>query len=506
MGSFAEAVERWQKCQASGAAHARMSPDLSAAGHSPLALLLSPPIAALATARGASALAVVRVSGPGAVTLVASRFSTRTDGAAHPALAHAPGHSVWTGWILDASGQRVDQVVCTVFRAPRSATGEDTVEVTTHGGDAAPQAVLRVLVEAGARPAEAGEFTQRAFLNGKLDLAQAEAVADLIHATGRRGARAAVAQLQGRVSQAVGAVRERLVETAALVTLELDFSDEDVTFADRADLDARLAGAEALLVELVSSARLGALVRHGAVVVLAGRPNAGKSTLANALAGRERSIVSPLPGTTRDSVETDIEIDGLRVRLVDTAGLRDTDDAVEAEGTRRARAAAETADAVLYVFDAALGLDADEQPEVARLALPVLLVANKADALPPGASDLPLPPGEGWGEGKAHLVSARLAAAEPARLDALRGALVAALHADAAPEADAAAVNERQRAHLADALGSVRRARAAIAAGTESDLLALDLRDALRALGLVTGAVTADDVLGAVFSRFCIGK
>ena len=459
-----------------------------------------PPIVALATARGTAALAVVRVSGPGALALVASRFS----GAA---LADAPGHTAHTGWIVDAAGQRVDQVVATVFRAPRSATGEDTVEVTTHGGDAAPQAVVRVLVEAGARPAGPGEFTQRAFLNGKLDLAQAEAVADLIHATGQRGARAAVAQMQGRVSDAVAAVRERLVDVAALVTLELDFADEDVAFADRADLAARLAGADALLDELLSSARLGALVRDGATVVLAGRPNAGKSTLANALAGRERSIVSDTPGTTRDAVETDVDVGGLRVRLVDTAGLRATADAagadaVEAEGARRARGAFATADAVLYVADAARGLDAEELADLAALArpdLPVLLVANKADILggaPPHASLA----------GSLSL-SARDALARPEALGGLRAALLAALRADAAgPEADAASVNERHRGHLADAQHAVRRARTALGRRTDADLLALDLRDALRALGLVTGAVTADDVLAAVFSRFCIGK
>ena len=454
-----------------------------------------PPIVAVATARGAAALAIVRVSGEGAVALVGSRFS-------RPGLAEAPGHSVHTGWITDAAGRRVDQVVCTVFRAPRSATGEDTVEVTTHGGDAAPQAVLRVLVEAGARPARAGEFTERAFLNGKLDLAQAEAVADLIHATGTRGARAAVAQLQGRLGAAVAGVRERLVETAALVALELDFADEDVVFADRADLGRRLAEADALLVELLSSAHLGALLRHGATVVLAGRPNAGKSTLANALAGRERSIVSPTPGTTRDAVETDVEIDGLRVRLVDTAGLRETADAVEAEGTRRAHDALRTADAVLYLADAARGLDATERADLAALAvarpdLPVLTVASRADLLAGAAPHPSL--------ARALAVSGRDAADAPALLDPLRRALLAALRADAAgPDADAVAVSERHRGHLAEAQAAVRRARGAL--DRDADLLALDLRDALHALGLVVGAVTADDVLAAVFSRFCIGK
>ena len=457
------------------------------------------PIIAIATARGASALAVVRISGAGAVELVASRFS-------QPALADAAGHSVHTGWIVGADGERVDQVVVTVFRAPRSATGDDTAEVTTHGGDAAPLAVLRTLVGAGARPAAPGEFTQRAFLNGKLDLAQAEAVADLIHATGTRGARAAVAQMQGRIGAAVSDVREHLVDVAALLALELDCADEDVDFADRADLAARLDAADERLSELLSTARLGALLRDGARVVLAGRPNAGKSTLANALAGRERSIVSPAPGTTRDAVETDVEIDGLRVRLVDTAGLRETADPVEAEGTRRAREALEAADAVLYLSDAEAGLDPDERADLDALAasrpdLPVLRVASRADRV--GA---PHPSLAG-----ALAVSGRDATAEPALLDPLRTALLAALRAGDGAD-DAHAVNERHRACLADAQAAVRRAQTALARGVgpgspgDTDLLALDLRDALHALGLVVGAVTADDVLGAVFSRFCIGK
>ena len=455
----------------------------------------APPIAALATARGPSALAVIRVSGAGSIQLVAAQFS-------NTALAEAPGHTAHTGWIVDAAGARVDQVVATVFRAPRSATGEDTVEITTHGGDAAPAAVLRVLLAAGAWPAEAGAFTQRAFLNGKLDLAQAEAVADLIHATSARAARAAVQQLQGRIGEVVAEVRERLVETAALVALELDFADEDVEFADRADVARRLDATDALLEELLSSARLGALVRSGAVVVLAGRPNAGKSTLANALAGRERSIVSDIPGTTRDAVETDVAIGGLRMSLVDTAGLRETADRVEAEGTRRARAAVDSADALLYVADATRGLDAEEVSDLARLAaerpdLPVLRVASKADLLGDA------PPHETLAG--ALRVSARDATSDPGLLDPLRDALLVALDADAAnPDADAAAINERHRGHLAEAQAAVRRAQAALSG--DADLLALDLRDALHALGLVTGAVTADDVLAAVFSRFCIGK
>ena len=371
--------------------------DASLARHAPGA---APTIAALATARGTAALAVVRASGPEAVALVASRFSDA-------GLAEAAGRTVWVGWLRDGEGAPVDQVVCTVWRAPHSSTGEDVVEVTCHGGDAVAQAVLRVLYDAGARPAEAGEFTQRAFLNGKLDLAQAEAVADLISAESRLGHRAAVSALRGGVSEAVGSVRQSLVQTAALVELELDFGEEDVSFADRTHLAALLADADRQLAALVGTARLGALARDGVTVVLGGRPNAGKSTLLNALTGEDRAIVSPTPGTTRDAVTAEAELAGLRFRFVDTAGLRETADAVEAEGTRRARAAIDAADVLVYVVDATVGLDAEERAFLEGLAgrrpeLAVLVVENKADLLdrraPPTTSPLPL--GEGQPTGR----------------------------------------------------------------------------------------------------------
>ncbi|MDT7855845.1 tRNA uridine-5-carboxymethylaminomethyl(34) synthesis GTPase MnmE [Rubrivirga sp. S365] len=478
-------------------ARGRPAPDSDAPGGA------GAPIAALATARGTAALAVVRVGGAGAVDLVASRFS-------HPALATAAGRTVHVGWLSDGAGRPVDQVVCVVWRGPHSSTGEDVVEVVCHGGDAVAQAVLRTLYDAGARPAPAGEFTRRAFLNGKLDLAQAEAVADLVHAESRVGHRAAVAALRGRVSDAVAEVREALVETAALVELELDFAEEDVEFADRAALGALLDRADAVLGELLSTARLGALARDGVRVVLGGRPNAGKSTLLNALVGQDRAIVSPTPGTTRDAVEAEAELGGLRFRFVDTAGLRETADAVEAEGTRRARAAIDGADALLYVVDATVGLDAEERAfldglAARRPALPVLVVHNKADlyAAPPADAAPPqvTAGGAGWS------VSAREALAAPAALDGLRGALLDAVRAGlAGAEAGEVAVNERHRAHLDDARGAVRRARAALDGRGGADTLALDLRAALRELGLVTGAVTTENVLDAVFSRFCIGK
>ncbi len=461
-------------------------------------------IAALATARGQAALAVVRLSGPGALAVAQACFS-------NPALADAAGRTAHVGWVVDADGRRLDQAVALVFRAPQSATGEDTVEITTHGGEAAPQAVLRALYAAGARPAAPGEFTERAFLNGKLDLAQAEAVADLIHAQSRLGQRAALAGLEGHVGRAVDGVRAALVQTAALVELELDFADEDVEFASRDSLDALLVDADRLLGDLLSTARLGALARDGVRVVLGGRPNAGKSTLFNALVGSERAIVSATPGTTRDRVEADAEVGGLRVRFVDTAGLRATTDAladaigidpVEAEGARRAEAAMHGADALLYLADARTGPDAEERAFLHALAasrpdLPVLVVASRADLADTAAA----PP---WA---ALAVSGRDAVADPPLLDALLARLLAALRVDAVdPEASVVTVNERHRRHLADAQEAVWRARAGLAAGQGGDTLALDLRTALHALGLVTGAVTSEDVLSAVFSQFCIGK
>ena len=460
-----------------------------------------PTIAALATARGEAALAVVRVSGPEAVSIVASRFS-------NPGMAASPGRTAHVGWIVDEAGERLDQVVVTVFRAPASATGEDVAEITTHGGSAAPQLVLRAILDAGARLAEPGEFTQRAFLNGKLDLAQAEAIADLIHARSTSAARAATRGIEGRTGDALADIKDALLQTAALVELELDFSDEDVEFADRSHLAALLADADQRLAALLSTARLGALVRDGVTVVIGGRPNAGKSTLLNALVERDRAIVSEIPGTTRDRVEAEREIDGLLFRFVDTAGLRETEDAIEREGVRRSREAAEQADVLLYVADARTGPDVEEEAFLADLAarrpgLAVLRVANKADLVDDdGRQTTDDEPSPGW-----RSLSARAALTDPARLDGLRQSLVTAVRrGESEPESGVLVTNERHRQRLTDARDAVHRAQAHLASGTSGDLLALDLRAALDALGRITGAVTPDDVLGAIFSRFCIGK
>ncbi|GIV61032.1 tRNA uridine-5-carboxymethylaminomethyl(34) synthesis GTPase MnmE [Rhodocaloribacter litoris] len=456
-------------------------------------------IAALATARGRAALAVLRVSGPEAVSVVNACFRGKD-------LTAVPSHTAHVGYLLAPDGAEIDQVVVTVFRAPHSATGEDVVEVSCHGGDFAPQLILESLLAHGARMAAPGEFTQRAFLNGKLDLAQAEAVADLIHAGSTLAHRVSLAHLQGRYSAGLARLREELLELCAYVELELDFAEEDVEFADRERLLHLLDESEATLSGLLDSYRLGVLLRDGVTVVIGGRPNAGKSTLLNALVGRERAIVSDVPGTTRDEIEAEAEIRGLRFRFVDTAGLRQTADAIEAEGVRRARRSIEAGDVLVYVYDLTRGLDAEEAAFLreirhTRPALRVLVVGNKRDLVPGRIG-----PPEGL-DGTFLPLSARDATSDAAALAPLVDALVAAVGDDLS-RADASPVvmNQRHRAHLRRALDAVRAARRAFDAGASGDTLALDLRTALHELGAITGAVTTEDVLDQIFSRFCIGK
>lgn len=455
-------------------------------------------ITAIATARGEAALAILRVSGPEAIPVVERCFR----GADLSAVA---SHTAHVGFLTSGEGDDIDQVVVTVFRAPKSATGEDVVEISCHGGDLAPQLIQQSLLDHGARLAEPGEFTQRAFLNGKMDLAQAEAVADLIHASSTKAHRVSLSHLQGRYSERLDALREELLELAAFVELELDFSEEDVAFADRERLEALLHTSNTLLSELLASYRTGELIRDGVRVVIGGRPNAGKSTLLNALVGRDRAIVSPTPGTTRDAIEAEVEIEGLRYRFVDTAGLRDTSDAIEAEGVRRAEASIARSDVLLYVYDVTEGLDDAEQTFLQRLqmdhpTLPVVQVANKADLVEERPASQP--------NGCPIVV---ISAAEGQRNADAVAPVVSALQeavAEGLEDTDASHVvmNQRHRQHLASALEAVQRAQQALAQGAAGDMLALDLRSALHELGAITGEITNEDVLDQIFSRFCIGK
>lgn len=452
---------------------------------------MSTTIVAIATARGQAALAIVRVSGPEAVEVVASCFQGRD-------LRAVGSHTVHVGHLLAVDGAPIDQVVATVFRAPRSATGEDIVEITCHGGDFAPPLILETLVQHGARLAAPGEFTQRAFLNGKLDLAQAEAVADLIHASSSRAHRVSLQQLQGRYSEHLQHLRDELLELCAFIELELDFAEEDVAFADLQRLERLLESTTHTLEGLLKSYRVGELLRDGVRVVIGGRPNAGKSTLLNALVGRDRAIVSATPGTTRDEIEAEAEIEGLRFRFVDTAGLRATADEIEAEGVRRARRAIDHADVLLYVYDLTHGLDPDEEAllDDVRAQLPVLCIANKADLL----GDAPAVPA-------ALVLSAKHATADETMLDPLIRILVDTVASDLSDtDSSAVVMNQRHRQHLASALDAVQDARRGLALQVPGDLLAIDLRKALEELGAITGEITNEDVLDQIFSRFCIGK
>jgi tRNA modification GTPase len=426
-------------------------------------------------------------------------------------LSEAESHTAHVGYIVDAEGEDVDQVVVTIFRAPRSATGENVAEVSCHGGDLAPKLVLEALLARGARMAEPGEFTERAFLNGKLDLAQAEAVADLIHASSTRAHRVSLQHLQGRYSEQLEDLREELLDLCGLMELEIDFSEEDVEFADRERLEALLDRAASLLDTLLATAETGETLKDGVRVVIGGRPNAGKSTLLNALVGRDRAIVSPTPGTTRDEIEAEIEIDGVLFRFVDTAGLRDTSDHIEAEGVRRAERSIEQADVLIYVYDLQEGLDSEEQAfldEVADAshAVETIVVGNKVDLIQTPAGDGQPVSGTGDPEDPLYL-SADAGRKDADALQPLRDRLAETV-AEQLSRADASLIvtNQRHRGHLQSARESIRNARQALDAGVSGDLLALDLRQALHELGSILGTITNEDVLGQIFSRFCIGK
>ena len=462
-------------------------------------------IVALATPRGQSALAVVRVSGPDAITIVDSVFSGAS-------LMDAPSHSAHVGSIraprpgetggLHHPAQQapavLDQVVVTVFRNPRSATGEDVVEVSCHGGDVASALVVDCLVGCGARPANPGEFTQRAFLNGKVDLAQAEAIGELIHARAERAHRVSVAHLYGRYSELIDAFRNELLDLVAFLELELDFSEEDVEFADRDRLQRAFREGSALLDDLLASYRYGRTLSDGIRVAIAGRPNAGKSTLLNAVLGSDRAIVSDVAGTTRDAIEAESSYDGHRLIWVDTAGLRGTSDRIEAEGVERAKRIAAEADVVVYVVDAREGLHVEEDVFLESLSsLPVIVLHNKMDLVRSGH---PLETG--------HLpfsaLEARLARRPPRVL--LEAVIECAIGTGAASDEHRTVTSARHVAHLDSARKALERAATAFGIGASGDMLVSDLKDAMDHLGMITGAMTNEDVLDRIFSRFCIGK
>jgi tRNA modification GTPase len=475
-----------------------------------MALLnLEDTIVALATPPGEGALGIVRLSGGHAMRVADAVWRGKS-------LSEAATHTIHYGHIV-LGEETIDEAVASVFRNPKSYTGEDVVEFSCHGSPYILQRVLQACAAAGARPAQPGEFTKRAFLAGKLDLAQAEAVADLIASGSEAAHRAAMHQLRGGFSAELKALREELIGFAALIELELDFSEEDVEFADRAQLRDLLYRIDAITSRLIESFRLGNAVKEGIAVAIVGKPNAGKSTLLNMLLGEERAIVSDIPGTTRDTIEEVVTLEGVRFRFIDTAGIRnDTDDAIEAQGILRSRQKADAAGLVLYVIDLS---DADWQAEqfeaydwLRNMDKPFLLVHNKYDLY------MPLPYPDTGDADEDDWVAVERGAEMPAEsliidakrgygIDGLRRRIVSTMVGSRWQEEGTLVTNARHHTALLRMHEEIEAVQHGLQSGLSGDLLSHHIRQALFHIGTITGEVQMDrDVLGAIFSRFCIGK
>ena len=443
-------------------------------------------IAAISTPHGIGGIAVVRLSGPDART-IASR---------HVSLPPQAGTARFTPFRIGDT--LLDEVVVTLFLAPHSYTGQDTVEFSCHGSLYIQQTLLQSLIDSGARLAEPGEFTRQAFLSGRLNLSQAEAVADLIDSTNAASHRLAVSQLRGGYAKELEQLRQQLIDLTALLELELDFSDEDVEFADRSQLLSLVSQTSTRVNALRESFHMGNALKRGIPVAIIGRPNAGKSSLLNALLRDNRAIVSDIPGTTRDTIEETFVIEGTPFRIIDTAGLRHSDDPIETLGIQRTLTTVAQADIVLYVHDASQSYGhalADLQELQDRLSLKdkhLFIVNNKIDLVPETLT--------------APYRTFPISAKEGTGLDALTSALAKAAQTDLAQAPDVMLTNVRHY----NALGHVEQALLHVAKGLAdhlpADLVVIDLRDALHHLGTITGQVTSDEVLGTIFSRFCIGK
>lgn len=448
-------------------------------------------IVALATPNGVGAIGVIRLSGPDAIVIADSVFRGKD-------LTLQESHTIHFGQIVDGD-LLLDEVLVSLFIAPRSYTRENVVEISCHGSNYIIESIIKLLVKSGARSARPGEFTLRAFLNGQLDLSQAEAVADLIAANSKASQQVAMQQLRGGFSNQLQALREQLVNFASLVELELDFSEEDVEFANRDQLKQLIHNITKIVGQLIQSFELGNVIKNGVNTVIAGRPNAGKSTLLNALLNEERAIVSHIPGTTRDTIEEVLNINGINFRLIDTAGIREATDTIEQIGVQRTMEKISQSALLIYVFDAAEITIEELNSDLENLQKPgitMLVAANKADLLNEEQL-LSLP----------HTQSAIvISAKQKQHIDELKQKIYTSAVKYQLSGNETLVTNIRHLEALQKTESALIRLLEGIDTHVTSDFLAMDIKQALHYLGEITGTVTTDDLLDNIFSKFCIGK
>src|SRR5436190_6215166 len=449
-------------------------------------------IVALATPPGIGAIGVIRLSGNKAFEIIDQLFNSKR-------LSEQPSHTLHVGFIKDGETV-IDEVVVSIYKDPRSYTGEDLVEVSGHGSPYVLQQIINACLKRGARLAKPGEFTQRAFLHGKLDLTQAEAVADLIASNTDISQKAALHNIRGGFSLQLKELRERLIRFSALIELELDFSQEDVEFADRKQLHELIDEVDSVTTSLINSFQLGNVIRNGVSVAIIGKPNAGKSTLLNALLNEDRAIVSDIPGTTRDTIEEVINIDGILFRLIDTAGIRHhTSDIIESMGVEKSLDKMKTADLVLYLFDVDDNFKEINslQDELKKRELKFLLVANKTDRQDESIAR----------EKFSSLDNIVFISAKNNRhLEVLKERMVDKIISGEVRSEDTIVTNARHYHALKEVAKSLADIKSGLDSKLAGDLLALDIRRGLHYLGEITGEITNEDQLDYIFSKFCIGK
>ncbi len=447
-------------------------------------------IVALSTAQGISAIAVIRLSGKDCFPIVGKCFRGAD-------LNTKSTHTIHFGSIWDGD-RMIDEVLVSIFRQPNSFTKEDSIEISCHGSPVIIKAILKVLMHHGARLAEPGEFTKRAFLNGRFDLAQAEAVADLINAETDNARQAALNQMRGGFSKQINQLREELIHFASLIELELDFGEEDVEFAKRDDLRSLILKIQGYLRSLIDSFDQGNVIKNGVPTVIAGKPNAGKSTLLNTLLNEERAIVSEIAGTTRDVIEDEMILGGINFRFIDTAGLRETEDIIEAMGVERTRDRMKKASLIIYLFDlthTSIQEIDKEEAHLQSLGVPYIKVGNKLDRAP---------------DELISMLSNRdfifISASNKTNILDLKERILSYFQVKAVKTGDVMVTNLRHYQNLMQTYDALQRVLEGMAQGITGDFLAMDIRQALHYLGEITGTITTEDLLGNIFSRFCIGK